>query len=109
MQIKVRGGTVPHGQQSLCATCKYATVVRGRSLQEEIVECAQLSSGHGRIRFPVTYCTEHLDRNHPTIREMESIAWVLRTDSNRKQIGFVRSRDLEPADRYVLPDEDGYC
>ena len=47
-------------------------------------------------------------RNHPSIREMEGIAWVLRTDSNRKHIGFVRSRDLEPADRFVLPDDE-YC
>jgi hypothetical protein len=36
---------------------------------------------------------------------MESIAWVLRTDASRKRIGFVRARDLKPADRFVLPDE----
>jgi hypothetical protein len=38
---------------------------------------------------------------------MESIAWVLRTDAHRRHIGFVRSRDLEPAERFVLQrDED---
>jgi hypothetical protein len=36
---------------------------------------------------------------------MEDIAWVLRTDSRSKRIGFVQARDLEPRDRYVLPDE----
>ena len=108
MRVKIRGGTANHGEPSLCLTCRYATIVKGLSQHDEIVECAQLSSGHGRIHFPVTYCTEHLDRNHPSIREMESIAWVLRTDSNRRHIGFVRARDLEPAERFVLPDEDGY-
>lgn len=106
MHIKVRGGTVEHGGQSLCTTCKYATVVRGRSLQEEIIECSQLASGHGRIRFTVTQCTEYLHRNHPTLHEMESIAWVLRTDASRKSIGFVRSRDLKPSDRFLLPDDE---
>ena len=108
MHIKVRGGTVEDGQPSLCATCKYATVVRGRSLREEIIECSQLSSGRGRIHFAVTSCNVYLHREHPTIHAMESIAWVLRTDPGRTQIGFVRSRDLAPVDRYVLPDEEGY-
>jgi hypothetical protein len=37
---------------------------------------------------------------------MEDIAWVLRSDSRTKKIGFVRARDLKPADRDVL-DEEG--
>jgi len=106
MKIKVRGGTVQHGEPSLCATCKYATVVKGRSLQEEIVECAQLGGGQGRIPFPVTECSEYLHRNHPSLYHMESIAWVLRTDASRKRIGFVRSRDLKVSDRFVLPDDE---
>jgi hypothetical protein len=105
MHIKVRGGTVQHGEQSLCYSCKHATVVRGRSLQEEIVECAQIATARGQIRFPVTECSEYLHRNQPSIREMESIAWILRTDASRKRIGFVRSKDLEVSDRFVL-DED---
>jgi hypothetical protein len=106
MQIKVRGGTVASGEPSLCATCRYATVIKGRSLREEIVECSQLADGHGRITFPVTHCTKYLHRNHPSLYEMESIAWVLRTDASRRHIGFVRSRDLEPGERFVLPGDD---
>jgi hypothetical protein len=38
---------------------------------------------------------------------MEDIAWILRTDSKRKQVGFVRSRDLRAGERHVLfEDED---
>jgi hypothetical protein len=62
MHIKVRGGTVSEGEPALCATCRYATVIRGRSLREEIVECSQLADGHGRITFPVTRCAKYLHR-----------------------------------------------
>jgi len=106
MQIKVRGGTVASGEPPLCATCRYATVIKRRSLREEIVECSQLADGHGRITFPVTHCTKYLHRNHPSLYEMVSIAWVLRTDASRRHIGFVRSRDLEPGERFVLPGDD---
>jgi len=106
MHIKVRGGTVASGEPPLCATCRYATVIKGRSLREEIVECSQLADGHGRITFAVTQCSKYLHRNHPSLYEMESIAWVLRTDASRRHIGFVRSRDLEPGERFVLPGDD---
>ena len=36
---------------------------------------------------------------------MEEIAWVLRTDSRLRKIGFVQARDLKPRERYVLPGE----
>jgi hypothetical protein len=36
---------------------------------------------------------------------MEEIAWVLRSDPHRNQVGFVRSNRLSDAERYVL-DED---
>src|ERR1043165_2600659 len=107
MQIKVRGGTVWEGDPVLGAPCRYATVIKGRSLREEIVECSQLADGHGRITFPVTRCTKYLHRNQPSLYEMESIAWVLRTDESRRHIGFVRARELQPGERFVLPgDED---
>ena len=106
MRLKTRGGTVQHGQPSLCTSCKYATVVKGQSLREEIVECGQLSSDHNLIDFRVTSCSGYLDQRHPSIREMEDIAWVLRTDPKRKQIGFVQAREMKPRERYVLPEEE---
>ena len=54
----------------------------------------------------MTDCNEYLHRNHPSLYEMESIAWVLRTDASRQRIGFVRARDLTPSDRFGLPDDD---
>lgn len=105
MRIKIRGGTVQHGESSLCMACRFATVVKGRSLREEIVQCDRLSEGHNLVRFPVTFCTGYVDRRHPSIREMEDLAWILRTDLARK-IGFIQARKLEPKDRYVLPDDE---
>ena len=106
MRLKVRGGTVQHGESSLCLTCRWATVVTGTSLRHHIVECGQLASGHNLITFTVTSCSGYSDRRLPSLREMEEIAWVLRTDPKRKEIGFVRASELRPKDRYVLPDDE---
>lgn len=105
MHIKIQGGTAQDGQSSLCHTCRHATVVKGARLRDEIVECGILGQGGVRITFPVTFCNSYVDRQHPRIHEMEEIAWVLRTDAKRKQIGLVRASDLRPRDRYVLPEE----
>lgn len=103
MRIKIRGGTVTDGQQALCHTCRYATIVRGPALDDEIVECAMVEQ---RITFPVTFCTKYVSSQHPTLREMEEIAWVLRSDTKKKTMGFVRASELAPKHRYVLDDED---
>ena len=39
------------------------------------------------------------------MREMEDMAWVLRTDGHRRSIGFVQARELKPGLRYVLSDD----
>jgi hypothetical protein len=106
MRLKVRGGTVQHGETSLCVTCRHATIVKGRSFSEEIVQCGRLSSGNDLIRFAVTSCSGYSDRRHPSLWEMEDIAWILRTDPKRTQIGFVQARELDPDERHVLPHED---
>src|SRR2546426_12577609 len=108
MRLKIRGGTVPYGEASLCVTCRHATIVKGRSLHEEIVQCDRLSSGHNLIAFPVASCSGYSDRRLPSIRDMEDIARILRPDPTRKRTGFIQARDLKPRDRYVLPDDDDW-
>jgi len=39
MRIKVYKGTVSDGGDSLCETCRHATITRGRAVDEEIVRC----------------------------------------------------------------------
>ena len=105
MRMKIHGGTVRHGGPSLCLTCRHATVVQGPSLQDRVVDCGLLSSRDSRIPFPVSSCSGYSDRRHPTLREMEDLAWVLRTDGRRRSIGFVQARELKPGKRYVLSDD----
>ena len=104
MRLKIRGGTANHGDPSLCLTCRFATIVKGQSLHDEIVECRRLSD-HSRITFPVTFCTGYADRRHASIHEMEEIAWILRSDPKRNEVGFVKASSLKPAERHILPDE----
>src|SRR5262245_692172 len=105
MRIKIREGTADHGQRSLCETCRFSTVVRGQRLDEQIIECAQLSQDSRRIPFIVATCSDYVAKQQPGLREMQEIAWVLRTDSQRNQIGFVRAARLPEGERYWIKDE----
>jgi hypothetical protein len=105
VRIKVRGGTVDHGRRSLCESCRWSTVIRGPKLGDEIVECNQLSFRNQRIPFPVTSCSRHSSRSEPSLREMEEVAWVLRSDPRRNQVGFVHSSKLNDEDRFVLQED----
>ena len=99
MRVKIRGGTADHGDPSPCLTCRYATIVKGASLRDEIVECAQLAYGRNRIECAVNTCTEYSDRRQPLLRAMEEIAWVLRSDPKKNQVGFVRRAELTRRER----------
>jgi hypothetical protein len=105
MHVKIHGGTVDHGQDSLCHTCRHATIVRGTSHKHEIVDCRRLTDRLGWITFAVTSCTGYSDSRRPSLNEMEDIAWVLRSDARRNQIGFVRSRDLKPRERVYFEED----
>src|SRR5262245_50507396 len=102
VRIKVRGGTVDHGHQSLCESCRWSTVIRGPRLGDEIVECNQLSLFNRRVSFSVTSCSDYRNRNHPSLEDMQATAWVLRSDPRRQQIGFVHASTLTDDERNVL-------
>ena len=104
MRLKIHGGTVQHGQPSLCHTCRFATILKGQRLRDEIVECSRLSE-HSRVTFAVTACSAYSDRRRASIYEMEEIAWILRSDPRRKTIGFVEAKALKPHLRHVLSDD----
>ncbi len=106
MRFKISQGTATGLDTPLCHTCRRATIVRGPQLGHEIVSCDRLSAPHDRITFPVVSCTGYSDRSLTSLRDMEEIAWVLRSDTKRNRIGFVHARDLKPHDRYVLDDND---
>ena len=105
MRLKIRGGTANHSDASLCQTCRFATVIKGRRLRDEIIECDRLSHANNRITFDVSTCSGYADRRQASIREMEEIAWILRSDPKRKEIGFVRASKVRERERYVLEED----
>src|SRR5690242_18625713 len=103
MRLKIQGGTAHLGDPPLCHTCRHATVIKGPRLKDEIVECGRLSEP-AQISFAVTSCSAYSDSRLTSLRDMEEIAWVLRSDARQKRVGFIPARDLKPKDRYVLDD-----
>ena len=75
----------------------------GQRANDQIVECGQLDA---RVTFKVTSCSQYVHHQHPSLWHMEDIAWVLRTDARRRQIGFVRAKDLKITERHFLSDDE---
>ena len=101
--IKVKGGT-PQGCDSLCWTCTHGHIIKGFRATEEEVFC-RFFYIEREIRFPVSQCTFYEDRRLASKREMEEIAWILRTDTPRRRVGFVspeQIREIE-GEAAVLP------
>jgi len=105
MKVRIRGGTVNHGEAPLCVTCRHSVIARGQRLGEEVTTCLRQVFGHRAIRFPVTSCTGYSDVRHPTLFHMEEIGWVLRSDPKRKTIGFVDARRLAHEDKHVIEED----
>jgi len=76
VRIKIRGGTAQHREPSLCLTCRFATIVKGQRLRDEIIECSRLSD-NSRITFPVTSYSAYSDRRHGSMHDMEDQGLVL--------------------------------
>ncbi len=94
MHLKVQNGTVSNSESSLCNTCRLSTIVRGRTLDEEIVHCHALSMRSTRVTFKVTHCSAYSDARHPTYLQMLEHAWILQPGSKNRTAGFIRSADL---------------
>ena len=95
MHVKVQGGTVQHGDSSLCNTCCHSTIIRGETLDERIVECSAPTMNSRTIPFRVTFCTAYCDSRQPSYSEMVRMAWILRPHATKRRLaGFVRADDL---------------
>ena len=105
MRIKVHGGTVVHGHSTLCATCGHATIIRGQTLDEQIVDCH--ASGLPReVPFKVTACSAYADARLPSFMDMVRSAWVLNPHrTGKRAAGFVRGEDLSPLELAELASE----
>jgi hypothetical protein len=95
MRIKIHGGTAPGEGSSLCESCRHSRVVRGRTLDEEIVFCDASPMRTATITFKVTSCSDYDDESLPTYWQLMQQAWILQPGSRKQPAGFVRASDLE--------------
>jgi hypothetical protein len=105
MHLKVYGGTVTHGDSSLCNTCRHSTIIRGRSLEEKIVECRASMMRSLRIPFKVTSCTTYDDSRLPSYTDLLQSAWILQPRSRRRPAGFIHARELNSAELQAVMSE----
>ena len=94
MRIKIHRGTPENGGDSLCDTCRFSRITRGRRLDEEIVLCDASHLRTTQITFKVTSCSDYSDQSVPTYVDMMHQAWILQPASRKRPAGFVRASDL---------------
>ncbi len=102
MRIKIQDGTPISSESSLCSTCRCSTIVRGRTLDEELVHCSALGLHGMHITFKVTSCSDYADRRTPSYMEMMQDAWILQPGSRKRPAGFVRGAELQEDDLLEL-------
>lgn len=88
---KVRKGTPIHHEPTLCASCRFGTVVEGGGLNDGFTYCSHIEE---RVRVHVTACSRFNDRSQPSLYDLRLIAWELRTDKGGRRIGFISPQDL---------------
>jgi len=79
--------TKPADGESLCRSCYWAHAQRGFRESEEVIFCA-FGPDLRRVPFKVRDCTDYLNRNLPTRKQMEDIALIIPTEPKRKVGGF---------------------
>ena len=101
-RLKVQKGTLSTHAPRLCDTCQSGVVRRGAADSDEQIYCMV---DHREVRTRVVECNRYVDRSLPSLWDMKQIAWVLRTDSKRQKIGFLRAKEWERQheDEELLP------
>ena len=89
ISITVRNGTAI-GKESLCRTCRYASIQLGYSESEEEIRCGYFSEQPRRVPFAVSRCSDYLSKLVPTLYEMEKIAFVIEVKDVKatSRVGF---------------------
>ena len=100
MRIKIHDGTPLGSESNLCQSCRASRIVRGRTLEEEIVFCDAMALNSVQITFKVTECSSYDDQRVPTYAQLAHQAWILAPASRRRPAGFVRAADLPAVERY---------
>jgi hypothetical protein len=105
MLRKIYGGTVRNDEKSLCSNCRFATIVRGQTLDDEVVHCQSITTRGMRVTFKVTSCTSHSDMDQPTYMQLLEDAWILKPGSKKRPPGFVKHSELKAEEMELIMKE----
>jgi hypothetical protein len=105
MRMKIHAGTPLNSEKSLCSNCRFATIIRGRSLDEEVVHCQSITTRGMRVTFKVTSCTSHSDIDQPTYMQLLEDAWILKPASKKRPAGFVKHSELKAEEMQAIMEE----
>ena len=104
--ISIQSGT-PRVSESLCDSCYWAHIQKGYAESEEVALCAFLRPAR-LVPFKVRHCTDYSDKRMPSRRDMEDIAWIIRTKDVTRHVGFSadgENGDQQPDDLEIVPTE----
>ena len=101
-KVKILHGTRSCEAPRLCDTCQWGVVRRGAAESDERIYCTTI---RGEVENRVVECNRYEDRGQPSLYHLSQIAWVLRTDTKREKIGFIRAKEWEKLheDEELLP------
>ena len=86
------------GEQSKCASCTHAHILRGFRESEEIVYCIFGLDQMLLVPFKVRDCSNYTDKHRPTWEQMQDLAIEIRPVSLAKPAGFRQWNDSERED-----------
>jgi hypothetical protein len=95
--ISVKNGT-PIGEQSRCASCTNAHILRGFRESEEIVYCTFAFDQLLVVPFKVRDCSNYTDKHRPTWEQMQDLAIEIKPVSYAKPAGFRQRKGPERED-----------
>lgn len=79
-------GDTPQHDVDLCRTCYHAVFIKGRSMNEEQKRCGVIYKPWPQ--YPITSCSEYVEKTKMTRSEMERVAWVVEVNKKKEFIGF---------------------
>lgn len=102
--IKVKDGT--RSGVNLCKTCRNVLHIKGARESHEVIRCGSMRNNV--VPFDVVECSDYDDKNLVSLMHLERTAWILETDKNRRQIGFVPVKIWEEthAREAITPERD---
>lgn len=82
--FKIHNGTI-RSDINLCLSCRHAHRTIGISGRESILCNANYQY---KVKEAIAHCSHYLNKNLPTLTDMQEIAWTLMTDKGGRKIGF---------------------